>query len=366
MFHQRSSIGGAEAKLERLHAQLVDAVGGLVTGDDWARALEFAARFRSRSFNNTVLIWTQHAVAFGQGRVPEPTPTYIAGFKQWRALGRSVDRGQSGYMIFAPVLGRFASSTPRVAESWRRLAPRETPQHGDVVRTGMVGVRPAYVWDVSQTSGAPIPALPRPQMLEGEAPEGLWDGLAMLVRGHGYSLRIVESNRDLGGANGMTDYVTRSVAVRGDMHPAARAKTLAHELAHLKLHGPGNRAATLHRGISEVEAESVALMIGAAHGLDTSEYTIPYVSTWATSIDGKTPVEVVQATGARVRTAAVAILASLPTMQAGSGDPPGLTRAAPESPASSHTSHGVGQPPDTGQTAGRRSSGQSETSPRVL
>ncbi|MBD7958631.1 ImmA/IrrE family metallo-endopeptidase [Microbacterium sp. Sa4CUA7] len=189
MSDQRSSIGAAEAKLER---------------------------FRSRSFNNTVLIWTQHAVAFGQGRVPEPTPTYIAGFKQRRAPGRCVDRGQ--------------------------------------------------------------------------------------VRGHGYSLRIVEGDRDLGGANGMTDYVTRSVAVRGDMDPAARAKTLAHELAHLEMHGPGNRAATLHRGISEVEAESVALIVGAAHGL-------------------------------------------LP---------------------SSHTSHGVGQPPDTGQTAGRRSSGQSETSPRVL
>ncbi|MCR2792757.1 ImmA/IrrE family metallo-endopeptidase [Microbacterium sp. zg.Y625] len=366
MSHQRSSVGAAEAKLERLHAQLADAVAGLVTGDDWARALEFAARFRSRSFNNTVLIWTQHAVAFRQGRVPEPTPTYIAGFKQWLTLGRSVERGQSGYMIFAPVLGRFASPTPEVTKSWRRLAPREAPQHGDVVRTGMVGVRPAYVWDASQTSGAPIPELPRPQMLEGEAPEGLWDGLATLVRGHGYSLRIVGSDRDLGGANGMTDYVTRSVVVRGDMDPAARAKTLAHELAHLKLHGPGNGAATLHHGITEVEAESVALMIGAAHGLDTSGYTIPYVSTWATSIDAKTPVEVVQETGARVRTAALAILESLPTIQMGSGDPPGLMRAAPESSASLHTSHGVGNPAGTGQTTGRRSSGRSETSPRVL
>lgn len=157
MSHQRSSVGAAEAKLERLHAQLADAVAGLVTGDDWARALEFAARFRSRSFSNTVLIWTQHAVAFGHGRVPEPTPTYIAGFKQWRALGRSVDRGQVG--------------------------------------------------------------------------------------GHGDSLRVPEGDRDLGGANGMTDYVTRSVAVRGDMDPAARAKTLAHELAHLKLHGPTGQTA---------------------------------------------------------------------------------------------------------------------------
>lgn len=333
MTHQDPTAAAAEAKLERLHARLVDAVATLVTGDDWVRALEFAARFRSRSFNNTLLIWMQHLRAFERGRVAEPAPTYVAGFRQWLALGRSVDRGQTGYMIFAPILKRFASPTPQVADSWRRLAPRETPRRDDVVRSRLVGVRPAYVWDASQTSGVPIPQVPSPQILKGEAPEGLWEGLATLVRGHGYTLSIVGSDRDLSGANGMTDYLTRSVAVRGDMDPAARAKTLAHELAHVMLHGPDNADALLHRGIGEVEAESVALMIGAAHGLDTSSYTIPYVSTWATSVDGKSPMEVVQATGERVRTAAVTILKGLPTMQVGSGDPPGLTRYAHSAPA---------------------------------
>ena len=34
------------------------------------------------------------------------------------------------------------------------------------------------------------------------------------------------------------------------------------------------------------------VMVGAAHGMDTSGYTIPYVSTWATRVDGTEPVEV--------------------------------------------------------------------------
>ncbi|MFE7844536.1 ArdC-like ssDNA-binding domain-containing protein [Microbacterium sp. NPDC057407] len=329
-----------EAKLERLHAQLAEAVATLVTGGDWVRALEFAARLRARSFNNTMLIWLQHLTAFEQGRVTEPAPTYVAGFRQWLALGRSVDRGQTGYMIFAPILARFASPTPQVAESWRRLAPRESARPNDVVRSRLVGVRPAYVWDASQTSGAPIPHAPTPQLLAGEAPEGLWDGLASLVRSYGYSLRTVASDHELGGANGMIDYLARDVAVRGDMDPAARTKTLAHELAHVMLHGPDNPDAVHHRGIGEVEAESVALMIGAAHGLDTSGDTIPYVATWATSVDGKTPVEVVQATGERVRTTAVTILEALPTAQLGSGDPPGLTGATP---------HGAHLPTVTGR-----------------
>lgn len=162
-----------EAKLDELHEKLTGAVEQLVSGDDWRDALAFAARFRSRSFSNTMLIWVQHQVAFEAGRVPDPFPTLVAGYRQWQALGRQVMKGQPGYMIFAPVTGRFATATPSDAGSWRRLGPREKPQPGEVVRSRMVGARPAYVWDVSQTDGEPLPATPMPVLLEGEAPEGL-------------------------------------------------------------------------------------------------------------------------------------------------------------------------------------------------
>ena len=80
--------------------------------DSEKRALEFAARFRSRSFNNTMLIHVQHYAAFQQGRVPEPMPTYVAGFRQWLSLNRAVMKGQCGYAILAPVTARFATTTP--------------------------------------------------------------------------------------------------------------------------------------------------------------------------------------------------------------------------------------------------------------
>lgn len=100
------------AKLEALQAQLGEAVAALVTGEDWKRALTFAAQFRSRSFNNTMLIYVQHHAAYVEGRVPEPIPTHVAGFKQWMSLGRHVMKGQHGYGILAPVTARFASSPP--------------------------------------------------------------------------------------------------------------------------------------------------------------------------------------------------------------------------------------------------------------
>ena len=311
-----------DAKLDALHERLTGAVEQLVSGDDWRRALEFAARFRSRSFNNTLLIWSQHLDAYEQGRTTAPEPTYVAGYKAWKSLGRSPLPG--GYMIYAPVTARFASSTPQDADSWRRLGKFEKPKPGELVRSRMVRARPTYVWDVSFTVGPPIPERPVPRLLEGQAPDGLWNGLAALIEAEGYRVLTVEHEGLIHGANGLTDYTAHTVAVRTNMDQAAQAKTLAHELAHVKLHGPDNPDAIKHRGIGEVEAESVALMIGAAHGMDTSSYTVPYVSGWAGTVKDTEPVDVVKATGERVRKAAAAILDALPTAQVGAGDPPGL------------------------------------------
>lgn len=335
---QIRDLAAREEKLQALQQKLNESVSALVTGEDWKRAMEFAARFRSRSFNNTVLIHVQHDAAFRAGLVPEPMPTYVAGFHQWLSLNRHVLKGQSGYAILAPVTARFASSNPANPDSWRRLARGEKPGFGEVVRSRLVGLKPAHVWDICQTDGDPIPETPPPTFLQGQAPKGLWDGLADQIVAHGFELRLVSAAAAIGGANGLTDYLTREVSVRMDMNDAAQVKTLAHELGHVMLHGPNNADAAMHRGIAEVEAESVALMVGAAHGLDTSSYTVPYVSSWASRVPGTSPVQVVQSTTERVRAAAVTILDRLDTVQVGDGTPPGLDRH-------SLTASGVGAAP---------------------
>jgi hypothetical protein len=99
------------------------------------------------------------------------------------------------------------------------------------------------------------------------------------------------------------------------------------EAGHVLLHDRDDPDAVTHRGIAEVEAESVALMVAAAHhGMDTSGYTIPYVSTWASRVEGQDPIETVKQTAIRVRDAAVTILDHLDTQQLPDGDPPGLDR----------------------------------------
>ena len=317
-----------DAKLAGLHERLVASVEELVNGNEWNRALEFSARFRSRSFNNSLLIWAQHSAAHERGLVPTALPSYVAGFRHWQTLGRHVVAGQKGYMIFAPLTARFASPSPVDMSSWRRLSRNERPRAGEVVRQRMVGARPAYVWDISQTEGTPIPERPTPMLLRGEAPKGLWDGLRALIQESGFAVALVPDAAAINGANGLTDFSHRIVSVRADMDPAAGVKTLSHELAHIRMHSL-DAGLLSHRGMGEVEAESVALMIGAAHGMDTRDYTVPYVSAWAGSVPGKTETEVIQETGERVRRAAVAILDQLSTDQIGAGNPPEVGLSQP-------------------------------------
>ncbi len=180
---------------------------------------------------------------------------------------------------------------------------------------------------------APLPELPTPKLLAGEAPAGLWEGLAAQVESLGYEVLRMPDSHAMHGANGMTDPETRQVLVRTDRDPASQVKTLAHELAHVRMHGPNQQEARQQRGIGEVEAESVALMIAAAHGMDTSDYTIPYVAGWAAKVDGKDPVQVIRDTGEKVRRTATEVLNQLDTIQLGNGQPLSLRIDAPEQTA---------------------------------
>jgi hypothetical protein len=108
----------------------------------------------------------------------------------------------------------------------------------------------------------------------------LWDGLAFQVKGEGYTLRRGECQHAR--AKGETDPATRTVTVRDDLQPAQACKTLAHELAHIRLGHVNDLPTYLAcRGPAEIEAESVAFMVCAEAGLDSADYSVAYAAGWA-------------------------------------------------------------------------------------
>ena len=151
-----------------------------------------------------------------------------------------------------------------------------------------MGERPPHR-SASSCAGARVVhvlARPRPRRLAARrragaadraGPAGLRDNLAQQVTRHGYSLE----HGDRSGANGYTDPARRVVKVRGDVDAAQAVKTLAHALGHLECgHVEDLPTYLTCRGRCEIEAESVAYVVAAAHGLDASGYTFAYVAGW--------------------------------------------------------------------------------------
>lgn len=267
-----------EAKLAAAHQSLAERVTALATGPEWRAWLDVAARFHHYSFNNTLLLLAQ-----------KPDATQVAGYTLWQQLGRQVGKGEKGLVVLAPVTRRFDDETTddiRHAGHGGNGPPMPGPagDKADAGRRRVVGFRPTYVWDVSQTTGDPLPEPPMPQLLAGQAPDGLWDALAAQCTAAGFTVDRRPIAGDAG-PNGYTAYATRRVVVRSDVDDAQAVKTLAHELGHVLMHDPTSFPAGETKGCRggrEVEAESVAYLLAAEHGLDTSGYTFAYLAAWAT------------------------------------------------------------------------------------
>jgi hypothetical protein len=151
------------------------------------------------------------------------------------------------------------------------------------------------VFDISQTDpipgAAPIPENPA-QQLDGDNDHGILEPLTAYLHSGGWAV----FHEPLTHANGYTDPDRRIVVIGRDLAPEHAAKTLIHEAAHINLpHIDDVSQYRQHRGRMEVEAESVAYIVAGLRSLDTSAYSIGYITGWANE-----DLDLVRETAARV------------------------------------------------------------------
>lgn len=253
--------GTGADRLDALHSQLLEQVERLTSSEVWKTTLQVAARFHTYSPNNVLLIAAQR-----------PAATRVAGYRAWAQLGRQVRKGEHGIAILAPVLRRAEQDAPSCTDGSQPRASAEEV----TTRRVLSGFRVTHVFDVAQTDGPDLPDL-RPALLEGASPLGLWSDLFDQVEAAGYDIGYA----DLGEANGCTDFTERTVVLHTGRSGAQLTKTLAHELGHITLHAPDLRPEGMTRDVAEIEAESVAYVVTAAHGLFADDYSVPYVTGWS-------------------------------------------------------------------------------------
>lgn len=251
--------------------RLANGVRQLTTGEAWTAHLRFMAQLHNYSFSNTILI--------ARAR---PTATHVAGFGTWRKLGRSVNRGERGIPIIAPILRR------------RTVAKDDGD---DVVITSSPSAwRVVHVFDVEQTSGEAVPEIPCHRLV-GEAPEGVYDRLVGFAHAIGYTVQL--SPMEDSYANGDTAFALHRIRIRDNLAPIQILKTGFHELGHALLHEDG----ATERALAELEAESVAFMVMSTLGIDAGDYSFGYVASWGKG-DADAIEAAIRASGTRITGAA--------------------------------------------------------------
>lgn len=268
------------AKAEQMQAQIATQVEAMAQSTGWREWLDYLANFHSYSLRNILLIAAQR-----------PDATQVAGFRTWQSLGRQVRKGEKAIRI-------FGFSSKKVTET--------DPATGEESETRIPRFPILSVFDIAQTDpidGAVDRTVTEPgdivTHVEGDDETGIYDRVAAFITAQGWT---ITREQIPGTTNGYTRVDgTKHIVVDADLAPAQAAKTMIHETAHALLHADpdGNRVDTLdveqHRGIREVEAESVAYVVAALCGLDTSAYSVGYITGWA---DGDP--DIVTATATRV------------------------------------------------------------------
>jgi antirestriction protein ArdC len=237
----------ADDALRRLTAELEAGRSETLT-----QYLAAMGRFHRYSWNNAMLIHSQW-----------PTATRVAGYHTWQQLGRSVRRGEQGIVIVAPM------ATHR-REPAAKDETHEVPAENGTKppNSRHAGFRTAYVFDVEQTEGRPLPAFAR---TEGD-PKDFGDKLKAIVAARGIRL---EYDSAIAPADGVSSGGV--ITLRPGLSPAEEFSVLAHELGHEMLHRGPDRAA-LPKVIRETQAEAVAYVITRGVGLDTRTAAADYIA----------------------------------------------------------------------------------------
>ena len=228
------------ANVKELIAQLEEGRSDALTA-----YLDAMSRFHNYSFGNVLEIARQRSSA-----------TRVAGIYAWNQLGRKVKKGEKGIRILAPIIGVKRKTDEEAAKD---------PAYQN--KPVLVGFRNAYVFDVTQTEGAELPAM---HQVGGDVGENR-DRLLSFVERQGIELVFTEN---IAPALGVS-YGGR-IAILPGQSEAEEFSTLVHELAHEMLHKAGRRTTTT-KVVKETEAEAVAFVIGKAVGLKMGRASVDYI-----------------------------------------------------------------------------------------
>ena len=249
-------------------------VENIFTGDKYAQYLQTMSKFHRYSFNNTLLIAMQR-----------PDATLVTGYRNWQSMGRQVKKGEKGITILAPAPIKRKREQEILDQNNKPLLDGNGKPKTEEVEVLIPHFKPTTVFDISQTDGEPIETLAPEELTEAVADYELF--MKAITEVSPVPIRFDEIE---GEAKGYYHSVDKEIVIQKGMSDSQTIKTAIHETGHARLHDKdlmAEQGIEKDRLTKEVEAESVAYCVCSAFGVDTSEYSFPYIAGWSSGRDMK-------------------------------------------------------------------------------
>lgn len=265
-----------EERMKEITDRLQEGLQELFQSERYAEYLRVMSQFHKYSFNNTLLIAMQ-----------KPDATQVAGYHAWeKKFNRHVRKGEKGIQIIAPEAIREKREQEKIDPETGDVVLREDGQpEMEEVTVTTLRFRATTVFDISQTEGEPLPEL---SVNELAASVDDFDSYMEAIRNVApVPIRFDEIN---GEARGYYDNINKEIVIQSDMGELQTVKTAIHETAHAVLHDLDIMQENgIHKDqvTRECEAESVAFTVLSYFGLDTSDYSFPYIAGWSNDKDMK-------------------------------------------------------------------------------
>ena len=267
----------ATERLKELTDKLEAGVAAVFESDKYADYLKTMAKFHQYSFGNVLLILMQC-----------PHASHVAGFHTWKkTFGRSVKRGEHGIQILAPYSYEKLVETDKLdpVTSLPIMNANGTPEK-ELAFVRRQSFKVAYVYDISQTEGKELPSYGVNE-LSGDIDH--YESLLSAITD--ISPVPIHFREATPYGKGCYHHLDQCTYINEGMSQIQTIKTAIHETSHAKLHAlpvvDGKLAGTQEKDkrTIEVEAESIAYVVCQHFGIDTSEYSFPYVTSWSRSKD---------------------------------------------------------------------------------
>lgn len=253
-----------EEKMSVVQQKLEDGVHQIFSTEKYAEYLKAMSKFPRYSINNCILIVSQC-----------PDATLVCGFRKWKKeFNRVVNKGEKGIVILAPSEGKTQILEKVYDENHKPVLDENGKQKEELVERKYQTFIPVYVFDISQTSGDPVPTLATELNEQVESFEDIKKIMEEISPVPVYYEHIE------GGALGYFDPRNHKIVIEETLPQLQMIKTMLHEIAHANLKH-GSEEGRYDRSSREVQAESVAYWVAQMMGLDTSEYSFGYIYGWS-------------------------------------------------------------------------------------